>query len=78
MQFLSAHRVVAGSAIPEHIPTGVVKDPQPYLVNYSLGGKYELVPPEEEEEVKAATFAVAQGLFWAATYGFQTMAPEGK
>jgi hypothetical protein len=74
MQFLSAHRVVSSRAIPEHLPTGVVKDPQPYLVNYSLGAKYELVPPAEEEEVKAVTFAVAQGLFWAVTYGFETMA----
>ena len=78
MQFLSAHRVVSGSTIPEHLPIGVVKDPRPYLVNYSLGAKYELVPPAEEEGVKAATFAAAKGLFWAATYGFQTMTQEGK
>jgi hypothetical protein len=78
MQFLSAHRVVSGCAIPEHLPIGVVKDPQPYLVNYSLGAKYELVPPTEEEEIKAATFAVAKGLLWAAAYGFQTMPQEGK
>jgi hypothetical protein len=78
MQFLSAHRVVSGSAIPEHLPIGVVKDPRPYLVNYSLGAKYELVPSAEEEGVKAATFAAAKGLFWAATYGFQTMAQAGK
>jgi hypothetical protein len=78
MRFLSAHRVVSGSTIPEHLPIGVVKDPRPYLVNYSLGAKYEIVPPAEEEAVKAATFAAAKGLFWAATYGFQTMAQEGK
>jgi hypothetical protein len=77
MQFLSAHRVVSENAIPEHLPLGVVKDPRPYLVNYSLGAKYELVASVEEEEVKAATFAAAKGLFWAATYGFQTM-PQGK
>jgi hypothetical protein len=78
MQFLSAHRVASGSAIPENLPIGVVKDPRPYLVNYSLGAKYELVPPAEEEGVKAATFVVAKGLFWAATYGFQTMSQEVK
>jgi hypothetical protein len=78
MQFLSAHRVVSGSTIPEHLPIGVVQDPRPYLVNYSLGAKYERVPSAEEEEVKAATFAAAKGLYWAATYGFQTMAQEGK
>jgi len=78
MQFLSAHRVISGSAIPEHLPIGVVKDPRPYLVNYSLGAKYEPVPSAEEEGVKAATLAAAKGLFWAATYGFQTMAQESK
>jgi hypothetical protein len=72
--FLSAHRVVSGSAVPESLPLGLVQDPTPYLVNYSEGAKYEVVPQEEESEVVTAALAVARGLAWAAAYGFQTTA----
>ena len=72
--FLSAHRVVSGSAVPESLPLGLVQDPTPYLVNYSEGAKYEVVPPEEESEVVTAALAVAKGLAWAAAHGFQTTA----
>ncbi len=71
-QFLSAHRVVSGHPVPEHLPLGIVQDPRPYIVNYSVGARYEIVPPHEEREVKRAALAVAKGLSWAAAYGFQT------
>lgn len=70
--FLSAHRVVSGSPVPEHLPPGLVQNPTPYLVNFSSGARYELVPPEEEPAVVAAALAVADGLSWAAAYSFQT------
>jgi hypothetical protein len=72
--FLSAHRVVSRSPVPEHLSPGLVQDPMPYLVNYSAGSKYELVPPEEEPAVVTAALAVAEGLSWAAAYSFQTRA----
>jgi hypothetical protein len=75
VHFLSAHRVVAGQAVPEHLPPGLVHDPKPYLVNYSAGAKYEVVPPDEEPEVVQTALALARGFAWAATYGFQTIAP---
>jgi hypothetical protein len=75
--FLSAHRVVAGRAVPEHLPPGLVQDPKPYLVNYSAGAHYAIVPPEEEPAVVKTALAIANGLAWAAAYGFQTgSAPE--
>jgi hypothetical protein len=75
--FLSAHRVVAGRAVPEQLPPGLVQDPKPYLVNYSAGAQYAIVPPEEEPEVVKTALAIANGLTWAAAYGFQTGAvPE--
>jgi hypothetical protein len=52
-----------------------VHDPKPYLVNYSAGAKYEVVPPDEEPEVVQTALALARGFAWAATYGFQTIAP---
>jgi hypothetical protein len=72
--FLSAHRVVSGSPVPDFLPFGLVSDPRPYLVNYSKGARYEVVPPEEEPAVVRAAMAVANGLSWAAAYGFQTTA----
>lgn len=72
--FLSAHRVVSGSPVPDFLPLGLVRDPRPYLVNYSKGARYEVVPPEEEPAVVRAAMAVAKGLSWAAAYGFQTTA----
>ncbi|MER3446249.1 MAG: hypothetical protein C4291_05125 [Candidatus Dadabacteria bacterium] len=73
IKFLSAHRVVSERAVPEYLPLGVVQNPLPYIVNYSVGSKYEVVPPEEELAVETAALAIARGLAWAATYGFQTM-----
>ena len=70
--FLSAHRVVAGSLVPDSLPLGLVRDSRPYLVNYSRGARYEVVPPEEEPAVVRAAMAVAKGLSWAAACGFQT------
>jgi hypothetical protein len=72
--FLSAHRVVSGSPLPDILPLGLVRDPSPYIVNYSRGARYEVVPPEEEPAVVRAAMAVANGLSWAAAYGFQTTA----
>lgn len=72
--FLSAHRVIAGREVPEHLPPGFVQDPTPYLVNYSAGAKYEIVPSEEEPEVVQTALALARGLCWAASNGFQTIA----
>jgi hypothetical protein len=72
--FLSAHRVVCGSSVPDFLPFGLVRDPRPYLVNYSRGARYEVVPAEEEPAVIRAAMAVANGLSWAAAYGFQTTA----
>jgi hypothetical protein len=74
IKFHSAHRVVSERAVPGYLSLGVVHDPLPYIVNYSLGSKYDIIPPEEETAVKAAALAVPRGLAWAATYGFQTMA----
>jgi hypothetical protein len=72
--FLSAHRVISGTPVPDFLPFGLVSDPRPYLVNYSRGARYEVVPPEEAPAVVRATMAVANGLSWAAAYGFQTKA----
>jgi len=71
-RFLSAHRVVSRFMVPEHLPSGIVYDPKPYLVNLSSSSAYEIVPPKEESSVIMASLAVAKGLSWAATYGFQT------
>lgn len=71
VKFLSAHRVIGRHAVPEYLPLGVVRDPRPYLVNLSTSSHYELIPPDEEPAVVAAALAVARGLAWAATYGFE-------
>jgi hypothetical protein len=73
IKFLSAHRVVSERAVPEYLLPGIVRNPRPYIVNYSVGSKYEVVPPEEELAVETSALAIANGLAWAATYGFQTM-----
>jgi hypothetical protein len=72
--FLSAHRVVSDIPVPEHLSAGLVQSQTPYLVNYSSGSRYEIVPPEEEATVVAAALAVADGLSWAATSSFSTEA----
>jgi hypothetical protein len=74
--FLSAHRVVSGSAVPESLPLGLVQDPSMYIVNYSKGAMYEIVPPEEESEVVTAALAVARGFSWAAAYIYQSTAEQ--
>lgn len=73
IKFLSAHHVVSGRRVPEHLPLGVVHEPLAFIVNHSVGSKLEIVPPKEEPAVKTAALAVARGLAWAATYGFQTV-----
>lgn len=72
IEFLSAHRVVSRHSVPERLPFGAVRNPGPYIVNYSMGSRYEALPPGEEPAVKKATLAVARALGWAAAYGFQT------
>ena len=73
MRFLSAHRVISGFAVPATLPFGIVQDPKPYLVNLASSSKYELLPAEEEEQVIKSSLAIARGLSWAASYGFQSM-----
>jgi hypothetical protein len=72
IEFLSAKRVVSRRSVPEDLPPGVVQDPGPYLANTAWGSECQIVPPEEEDEVKTAALAVAKGFLWAAAYGFQT------
>lgn len=74
-RFLSAHRVVAGTPLPQTLPEGVVADPRPFLVNYSAGGRYETVSREEEESVARAVLGVAAGLSRAVETGFDIGAP---
>lgn len=76
VEFLSAHRVVSGRSVPEELPLGFVRDPTPYLVNFSAGSWYETVPDDEEPAVIRAARAVGCGLAWAVDYGFVTR-PEG-
>ncbi len=71
VRLLSAHRVISGRTIPDSLPSGVIADPAPYLVNYSAGSWYEVVPPEEAPAVARATEAVGRGLAWAFEYGFR-------
>jgi hypothetical protein len=47
-----------------------------YIVNYSKGAMYEIVPPEEESEVVTAALAVARGFSWAAAYIYQSTAEQ--
>jgi hypothetical protein len=71
VRFLSAHRVVSGRSVPDRLPMGVISDPSPYLVNYSAGSWYEVVPPDEEPHLARAAEAVGRGIAWAFEYGFQ-------
>lgn len=75
VQFLSAHRIVSGHSVPEHLPLGIVRDPRSYIVNRPLGGRLEPLSKEEEGGVMQASLAVGRGFAWAALYGFLT-APE--
>jgi hypothetical protein len=72
IRFLSAHRVISRFKVPEDLPSGFVEDAKPYLVNLSSSSAYEVVPSDEEQLVMKASLAIAEGLSWAATYGFQT------
>ena len=71
VRFLSAHRVIAGKPVPDKLPPGVIADPSPYLVNYSAGSRYEIVPDDEAPAVARAAEAAGRGLAWAFEYGFR-------
>lgn len=62
IKYLSAHRVVSKNAVPPSLPTGMVKDARPYIVNYSLGSYHQTLPPEEEEKVREASIAIVEEL----------------
>ena len=70
VRFLSAHRVVASKPLPDSLPSGVIADPSPFLVSYSAGSWYEVVPDDEEPAIARATEAVGRGMAWAFEYGF--------
>jgi hypothetical protein len=70
--FLSAHRVIAGSGVPTELPPGIVRDVHPFLVNYSAGATYAVVPPDEEALVADSAISIGQGFAWAAARGFGT------
>lgn len=69
--FLSAHRVISGLPVPEELPSGIVEDRYPFLASFPSGARYEKVPPEEGERVKAASVAVGRGLSWALQRSFR-------
>jgi hypothetical protein len=72
VRFLSAHRIVSGHAVPARLPSGVITNPAPFMVNYSGGSsRYELVPADEALAVSRAAEAVGRGLAWAFEYGFR-------
>ena len=73
LQLLSTPGIVSGCTVPEQLPVGIVRDPRPYLVDFSVGSsRYEVVPPQGEEAVNRAAIAVGRGFAWAVAYGFQT------
>ncbi len=71
-QYLSAHRIVSGTPVPQELRDGIVRDRAPYFWKFVTGARFALVPSEEESGVVKATLSVARGLSAAATYGFQT------
>ena len=71
VRLLSAHRVISGRTVPDTLPTGVIADPSPFLVNYSAGSWYEIVPDDEAGSVARAAEAAGRGLAWAFEYGFK-------
>jgi hypothetical protein len=73
-RYLSAHRVVSARTIPERLEPGIVRDAAPYLVNFSSGAAYGVVPPDEESQVQAAALAASRGLAWAVERAFETRA----
>jgi hypothetical protein len=72
IQFLSAHRIVSNRPVPESLAEGLVTDPAPFIVNYSLDSEHALMPPEEERMVEKAALSVARALCWAVESRFQT------
>jgi hypothetical protein len=50
--FLSAHGVLAAADLPDHLPPGLVTDKRPYVVNFSAGSQYRLLPREMEAELR--------------------------
>jgi hypothetical protein len=77
VRFLSAHRVIASKPLPDTLPSGVISDPSPFLVNYSAGSWYEVVPDDEEPAVARAAEAVGRGIAWAFEYGFLVGSRQG-
>lgn len=71
VRFLSAHKVIAGTPVPASLPMGIIKDASPFMVNYSAGSWYEVVPDEENAAVVRASEAVGRGFAWAFEYGFR-------
>lgn len=76
IRFLSAHRVTALHSVPNHLPLGILHDSRPYLVNLASSSAYEILPPDEEAAVHHAAIAVARGLSWALSYGFDVYSEE--
>jgi hypothetical protein len=74
-QYLSAHRIVSGTPLPDTLPDGIVQDREPYFWKFVTGATFQAVPPDEESGVVQATLGVARGLSAAATHGFQTGPP---
>jgi hypothetical protein len=50
--FLSAHGVLAAADLPDRLPPGLVADKRPYVVNFSAGSRYCLLPAEVEAELR--------------------------
>lgn len=69
--FLSAHRVVSHRPVPERLPTGIVDDPTPFIVNFSADSDYERVPESESAEVRRAALAAGRGFAWALRESFR-------
>jgi hypothetical protein len=71
VRFLSAHQVISGTPVPTELPSGIVEDSSPFMVNYSAGSRYALLPQDEGLAVARASEAVGRGLAWAFQYGFR-------
>jgi hypothetical protein len=72
IEFLSAHRIVSNRPVPDSLAEGLVADPAPFIVNYSLDSKHALMPPEEQRVVEKAALSVARALCWTVDSRFQT------
>jgi hypothetical protein len=71
IQFLSAHRIVSNRPVPASLAEGLVTDPAPFIVNYSLDSEHALMPREEERMVEKAALSVARALCCAVESRFQ-------